>query len=107
MFLYIICYTYFMNTIEDFIDQIIKEKGFDTKDPEVLVQLKADLMERAENRINAMIITSISEDDMDDFNTVLDTNDEEKIQTFIRTHVPDIDDRVALELAQFKMMYLG
>ena len=48
-----------MNTIINFIDQLVAEKGFETEDVEVLDQIKSDLMTRLEDRINAMIINNI------------------------------------------------
>jgi len=96
-----------MNTIEEYVDQIIIEKGFDTEAPEVIAQLKEDIAEHIENRINAMIITSIPEDKLSEFEALLDGDDQEKIQTYIRKEIPDIDEKVAIELAQFKATYLA
>jgi ATP phosphoribosyltransferase len=96
-----------MNNIDDYINLIIKDKGLDSESPEVLAQIKSDLSESIENRINAMIITNIPEDKLEDFEKALDSNDQEKIQAYIKKEIPDIDQKVALELAQFRAFYLG
>jgi ATP phosphoribosyltransferase len=96
-----------MNNIDDYINLIIKDKGLDSESPEVLAQIKSDLSESIENRINAMIITNIPEDKLEDFEKALDSNDQEKIQAYIKKEIPDIDQKVALELAHFRAFYLG
>lgn len=96
-----------MKNIEEFVDRLIKDKGFKEEDPEVLAQMKSDLLDRVENRINAMILSHISPDKLEDFEKVIDGGNEEEIQNFVKKDVPDIDEKVAMELLTFKNIYLG
>ncbi len=95
-----------MQNIEDFVDRLVAEKGFETKDPEVLSQIKADLLEAVGDKMNAMIMSNIPEDSLIDFDMVLDTEDEEKITTYIREQIPDIDEKTAGVLLSFRNSYL-
>ncbi len=96
-----------MKNIEEFIDRIIAEKGFDTKEPEVLAQIKADLMSRFEDCVNAMIVTNLPEDLLEEFSKILDDEDEEKTNAFLMANIPDVEEKLAAEMLEFKSMYLG
>jgi len=95
-----------MKNIEEFVSKLIEDKGFDEKDPEVIDQMKKDLLDRVENRINAMILSNINSEKLSDFEKVLDESEEE-IQNFVIKEIPDIDEKVAAELLTFKNIYLG
>jgi hypothetical protein len=96
-----------MKSIEEFVDRLIQDKGFNEQDPDVITQMRLDLVDRVENRINAMILSNIKPEKIDDFKKVLDDGSEEKIQEFVKNDVPDIDEKVAAELLTFKNIYLG
>lgn len=96
-----------MKNIEDFVDKMVSEKGFDTKDPEVLEQIKSDLLERVGDQMNAMIMTNIPESKLADFEAILDTKDEEKIATYIKEQIPDIDEKTAGVLLSFRNSYIS
>ncbi len=96
-----------MKDIKDFVDKLIEDKGFDEKDPEVIAQMKSDLMDRVENRINAMILSNLNPDKLSDFEKVLGNGSEAEMQEFVKKEIPDIDEKVAAELLTFKNIYLG
>jgi ATP phosphoribosyltransferase len=96
-----------MKNIDDFIDQVIKDAGLDTETPEVVEQIKSDLSDSLENRINSMIVTNIPAEKLEEFDAIMDSNDEEKIQAFLQHTVPDFEQKVAIELAQFRASYLA
>lgn len=93
--------------LEGFIDELIEEKGFSDEDPEVLAQIKSDLLESAERKINAMILTNLPPEDLEAFEAVLDGGSEEAMQSFVKERIPDIDQKVALELLNFRTAYIG
>ncbi len=95
-----------MNNIEEFVDQLLAEKGVQ-ESPEVMAQIKADLVESVEDRVNAMILASLEEEDLSAFEEILSTGTPEQIQAFVKERVSDIDERVAIELLEFKTKYLG
>ncbi len=94
-----------MQNIDEFIDRIVAEKKFETKDPEVLAQIKADLAESVGDHINAMIMSNIKEEKLTEFEEILDTKDEEKITKYIREQIPDIDEKTASVLLSFRTVY--
>ncbi|HTH93206.1 MAG TPA: DUF5663 domain-containing protein [Candidatus Paceibacterota bacterium] len=96
-----------MKNLDDFIDQIIKDKGLDSEDPEVVAQIKSDLSDSVESRINAMIVTNIPEDKLPEFEKMLDSNDNEKIESYLLKTIPSFEEKVAIELAEFKAFYLS
>ncbi|MEI6316442.1 MAG: DUF5663 domain-containing protein [bacterium] len=96
-----------MENLEEFVNKLIVEKGFGDKDPDVLEQIKLDLIDRIEDRINAMIMEKLPEDALDEFESKLDSENQEEIQKFIIKYIPDVKDRVAFELISFKNMYLN
>jgi len=96
-----------MNDLEQFIEQLIKDKGFEDKDPEVLLQIKSDLTGRLEDRIDAMVINSMNESDLPLFEKVLESGNKEEIEKFTTEHIPDLTERIANELLNFRNIYLG
>jgi flagellar motor switch protein FliG len=83
------------------------EKGFDEKDPEVLAEIKKDLENRLEIRINSVIAEALPQDKLEEFGTVIDKNNEEEMVAYVKKYVPDIDEKVASELLSFRSAYLG
>lgn len=96
-----------MDNLEKFVDELVAQKGFNEKDPEVLEQIKLDLLDRVEDRINAMIMENLPTDKLDEFEKKLDSGSDEEIKAFVTKNIPDIKDRVAFELVSFKSMYLS
>lgn len=96
-----------MENIEEFVAKLAEDKGLGGEDPEVLAQIKKDLMDRVENSINAMVVSELPPEKLVDFEKLLDSGSEGEIQGFVKECVPDIDEKVAAELLNFKNIYLG
>ena len=96
-----------MENLEEFAEKLVAEKGFNEKDPDVLEQIKLDLIDRIEDRINAMVMERLPAAALPDFEELLDNGTPEDIQKFILGYIPDIKDRTAFELMSFKSMYLS
>ena len=96
-----------MDNLDKFIDELVAQKGFSEKDPDILKQIKLDLLDRVEDRINAMIMTVLPSTSLSAFEEKLDTGSDEEIQEFVKSHIPDINERIAFELVSFKNMYLS
>ena len=96
-----------MENLDKFIDEIIALKGLDSNEPEVVEQIKLDLMDRVEDRINGMIMSKLPPDTLIEFEEKLDSGSDDEIQAFIKKHIPDIKERTAFELVSFKNMYLS
>ena len=96
-----------MKNLDEFIDQLVEAKGFDTKDPEVITQIKRDLMSRLEDRINAMILRNMPEDLLSEFEQIMVSNKEGEVEAFVQKNIPDMEEKLVTELLTFKNMYLG
>lgn len=94
-------------TIEAFVSKLLEEKGVTGLEPEVIEQLKQDLIERAENIVNAEILNNMPESALEDFNKILDDGSEEDIQKFCSDHIKNLDEVVAGGLIKLKNIYLG
>ncbi len=96
-----------MKNVEEFVDKLVEDKGFNEQDPEVIEQIKNDLIDRVENRVNAMILSELKPEKITDFEKALDSGNDEEIQKFIKENIEDIDEKIARELLAFKSIYLG
>ena len=92
--------------LEKFIDQLVNEKGLQNLDPETLKQVKKDLSDRIENRINAVILEKLPPEKIDEFDKLLDSSGEKEIQDFCSKNIPDLDKVIANELISFRITYL-
>lgn len=91
--------------LERFIDDLMEERGFTSEPPEVQAQIKTDLLESVERRVNSMILANLPPDDLADFEAALDGSEEE-VQAFLKKRIPDIDQKVATELLNFRIAYI-
>jgi ATP phosphoribosyltransferase len=96
-----------MKNIQDFVKELIKSKNLENLDAEVVEQMEADLTKRLEDRINAMIMQNIQESDLEEFNNVLDQKEESKTLEFIQSKIPNLEEKTAAILLEFKNIYLG
>ncbi|EKD46934.1 MAG: hypothetical protein ACD_67C00010G0001 [uncultured bacterium] len=92
--------------LENFVEQLISEKGLEYLDSEVLTQIKSDLISRIEDRINVVILANMPPEKLDYFEKLLDQAQEEEIQSFCNRSVPNLDQLIAVELNSFKESYL-
>ncbi|MEI8269882.1 MAG: DUF5663 domain-containing protein [bacterium] len=97
-----------MKNIEDFVKKMLEEKGFDKQEPEVVEEMKKDLLKRVEERIHAVIVSNLPEEKLKEFTEMLnkDIGDEE-MQNFCTTNIPGLDQLIASELIVFRQTYLS
>lgn len=93
--------------IQAFVERLLEEKNLGTLDPEVMEQVRGELEMRVEDRINAVILSHIPEEKLEEFETIVDTGDEEKIQSFCQEHIPSLDVILGDELKVFRETYLS
>lgn len=94
-------------SLQVFIEGLIKEKGLEDLDPEILTQLKEDLQKRLENIINATILENLPSEKLPEFEKLLDSGaDDEMIQSFCRENIPNLDEVIAKALLDFRRSYL-
>ncbi len=95
------------DTLDQFVEQILFERGVDTLPKEVAEQMKADLRKRAEDRINASILAALPPAELGAFEKVIDTGSAEEMEAFARSHVPNLEEVIGKELADLKGLYLS
>jgi len=96
------------HTLEFFIDSLLSEKQFKNLDSTVRAQLHADLMNRANDHINASILAALPKEKLSEFEALLDKNEgEEVIQSFLRTNIDTMDEIVASSLLRFRNAYIA
>ncbi len=93
--------------LEQFVDRLLQEKQLDQTDPEILAELKKDLLSRVEDHVNAAILGEIPGDKLEEFNALLESGNSEQIVQYCQTNVPDFQNVIALTLSNFRNIYLG
>lgn len=101
-----------MNTanmdLQTFIGKLVSEKReFEGLEPDVITQIKSDLLERVENRINAVIVNNIPDANSEEFEKITESGTDEEIQAFCESHIPDLAELIASELIVFRQSYLA
>jgi len=95
--------------LQAFVDKLVMEKeDFKSLSPDVLAQIKNDLLERVENRIDAVVVSNLSETDLEEFNKMIESKkSDEEIQGFCNEKIPDLAQLIATELINFQQTYLS
>ncbi|MDX1535579.1 MAG: DUF5663 domain-containing protein [Candidatus Spechtbacterales bacterium] len=94
-------------TLEAFVDKLIEEKGITDLEADVMEQLKEDLMDRVEDRINVRIVQYMPDGKLEEFDNIIATGDMDKIQKFTHDNIDNLDQIIAKELLDFRKTYLG
>ena len=94
--------------LEMFVDRLMEEKKFpEDLGQEVLAQIKADILSRVEDRVNAVIIANLAPEKLEEFNKLLDQDiSDEEMQKFCSSNIPNLSQLIASELIVFKQSYL-
>jgi hypothetical protein len=94
--------------LQSFIDKLVSEKReFEGLEPDVVKQIKLDLLGRLEDRINGAIVANIPEDKISQFEKLTESGTDEEVQAFCEENIPDLAQLIASELIVFKQSYLG
>lgn len=93
--------------LDSFIDKLIVEMRSANMAHDVLSQLKMDMKDSLDRRINRAILEHLPERKFDEFDRLLDRDtDGKKIQAFIRKNVPNMDGIISATLADFRREYI-
>ncbi len=97
-----------MYNLNTFVESLIEEKGLSDLDSAMLAEMKNDLMNRIEDRLNMVIIKNMPGINIAEFEKMMDEEkSDEELQKFVEEKIPDITALVAVDLAHFKDVYLG
>lgn len=97
----------FSPALEQFVERLITEKNLTNLDPDILAEIKNDLLQRAEDKIKMVIFDNISEENLPEFNRLMEAGDEVKLQEFIKKQIPNLEELTASSLLEFRLTYLG
>ncbi len=93
--------------LEKFLDTLLLDKGVTAIDEALLAQMKSDLRNRVEDRINATLLKNLPPEKLSEFENLLDSGaKEEHIQQFCKTAIPELDSLIAATLLDFRQTYL-
>ena len=97
-----------MYNLNTFVESLIDEKGLSYLDDNMLTEMKNDLLNRIEDRLNMIIIKNMPEANIAEFEKMMDDNkSDEELQKFCEEKIPDLGSLVAVDLAHFREVYLG
>lgn len=92
--------------LKKFVDNLIAEKKFQVE-PEIMEQLKEDLVGRAEDIINATIVAETPAEKLEELEQLLDSGNKNAVEIFCETNIPDLQNKIAQALGRFRKTYLG
>ena len=94
--------------MQDFVNKLVDEKNYEDLDPEVREQIVKDVNERLENTINAKVVAALSDEQITEFEALLDKNaSSEEVLAFIGKSIPNGEEFLTQVLVDFKKSYLG
>ncbi len=96
------------NNLKTFINSLLDKRGYAEALPEVREELYRDLLERINQFVLAKVIASLSEEELTEFEKLLDDKKElVEFQQFAQKHIPDYTTFLASVLLEFQDIYLG
>lgn len=97
-----------MENVEQFIDQLIDDKGIELTE-EVRQQLKVDLIERLLDQIDRASINALPEDKAIELADLLDDENfsDEQMTAFMRESGVNLEAVALQTMMQFRLLYLG
>jgi len=98
-----------MFDLESFAESLLAENKYlaSVDDPEILEQMKEDLVDSIDDHINAMILAEMPPNKLIQFEKLVDANNEDKLSAFINANIPNLDMKLTQLLIDFKKTYLG
>lgn len=93
--------------LKKFVRGVIQEKNLVGVETEVIEQLISDLSERLENQINAALLQQLSDEDITEFEKILDSGDIDKIQNYFYNKNINVTEVTAQVMSRFKAAYLS
>ena len=94
------------NDLNGFAESLLNEKGLTAVDAETREQMKKDLVDRLEDRINAVVLEKMPPEKLEEFEKLVDASGQEEIAKFCAVNIPDLDQMIAAELVSFRTTYL-
>lgn len=95
-------------TLDSFIHDLLKEKGFSDAAPEVKEALQQDLQLKINEFIMARTLSTLSGEELKQFEALIDASKSQaELQQFAMDHIPDYTTFLASALVEFQDVYLS
>lgn len=98
-----------MQTIDEFIDSILNEKGITDVDPEIRTELVEDMKKRLLDQINKAAVMKLSEEKAAELAKLVDDPDftDEKMAEFMQSSGVNLAEVALDTMLKFRGFYLG
>jgi len=94
--------------VDQFVSQLIVDAGMGKDlEEDALDELKKDLGERLENRVNAVMLAHIPESKLEEFEKLLDAGNPQATQAFCSENIPNLPELLAAEFSGFRKRYIS
>lgn len=95
-------------TLDQYIDNLLLERGVTGLDKPVMDEMRNDLMTRLGARLNAEMVALLPMDKIEELNDLLDADAEpDVVKTFFTSNIPDYQNVFARTLIDFRTSYLS
>lgn len=95
-------------TLEQFVENLLVERGLTSVDEAVLAELRTDLLTRIGERLNAEMVALLETDKVEELNDLLDADAEpDVVREFFVSNVPNYQEVLARTLMDFRTSYLS
>ncbi|MEK9155050.1 MAG: DUF5663 domain-containing protein [Patescibacteria group bacterium] len=96
------------STLEQFVNNLLTEKGVTHAEPAVMDEFRADLTTRVSERLNAEMVALLPSEKVEELNDLLDADVEpDTLREFFMTNVPSYQEVFARTLIDFRTSYLS
>lgn len=98
-----------MQSVDDFIENLLNERGITNVDPEIRAELQAEMKKQLMDQINQAAVMQLSEEKADELAKLVDTPDftNEKMTEFMQNSGVDLASVTIDTMLRFRNFYLG
>ncbi len=96
-----------MADLDTYAEDLLQAKGVSKLGQADYDDMKADLIDQVDEEIDAMILDRLPDSAKDAFSHLLEGGDEEKLETFLATFIPDLEYHIDKVLLDFRESYLA
>ena len=98
-----------MQSVDDFIENLLNERGITNVDPEIRAELQAEMKNQLMDQINQAAVMQLSEEKADELAKLVDTPDftNEKMTEFMQNSGVDLASVTIDTMLRFRNFYLG
>lgn len=98
-----------MQSVDEFVESILDDKGITNVDPETRQELKEDMKNRLIDQINRAAVMRLSEEKVAELNKLMDDPgfDDEKMSEFMKNSGVNLSEVALDTMIKFRGFYMG